>query len=79
VSLAEGERLSEGSSQTPRGQPAIAEAFKLTHLRPRYGSGATTPDEPAGDEPTTEPGDTAEPGAPPLTRRPVRPRRVITS
>jgi hypothetical protein len=43
------------------GQPAIAEDFRLTHLRPRYGSGATTPDEPGDDEPTIEP---TEPTAP---------------
>jgi hypothetical protein len=49
------------------GQPAIAEAFKLTHLRSRYGNGATTPDEPGDDEPTlepTEPAKAAEPGTP---------------
>jgi hypothetical protein len=46
------------------GQPAIAEAFKLTHLRSRSGSGATTPDAPGDDEPGAEPTDPVEPATP---------------
>jgi hypothetical protein len=47
------------------GQPAIAEAFKLTHLRPRSGNGAP-PDEPGDDEPSLEPTEpvAADPGTP---------------
>jgi hypothetical protein len=63
VTLARRARAAANVAARRLGQPAIAEAFKLTHLRSRAGSGAT-PDEPAGDEPTTEPTEPVTPANP---------------
>jgi hypothetical protein len=64
VTLARNARAAARVAARRLGQPAIAEAFKLTHLRSRSGSGATAPDAPADDEPTLEPTASATPAEP---------------
>jgi hypothetical protein len=55
VTLARRARAASRIAARRLGQPAIAEAFKLTHLRSRSGGGATEPEAPDSDDPVVDP------------------------